>query len=135
MTGARWRQIARFVMVGGVATLVYLTVTIGCQTLAQAGPAVSSGIGFAVSIACSYLGHALFTFDQQGVALASGLRFAVATLLIAGCLSLLHGYLVNAQNWPAPIAALLNAMLYPAMSFLAHSLWSFSGRGHRGRVV
>jgi putative flippase GtrA len=134
MTGSQLRQLARFVLVGGLSTLLYSAVTLYLQKIAGVGPALSSGAGFAVSIACSYLGHALYTFQQQGVAIGSGLKFAIATFVIAGGLSLLNGYLVDTQGWSVVAAALVNSGLYPAMSFLVHSVWSFSGRDHRGHV-
>jgi putative flippase GtrA len=129
------RIVMRFVAVGITATLVYCVVALtlsGSLINMQMGSA--SALAFILSLLCSYLGHAKFTYRINDGHLRCGFRFAVVAGTLSVALSLFAEILVGPLGVGRVYAVLIVAALYPPISFIIHSSWSFSppNRGAEG---
>lgn len=110
----------RFILVGGLATLVHILVAGSLLALFTLQPYVANLIAFLVAFGVSYCGHRYLTFARQGsilrflaVAIAG---FALNNLLLTGLLAL---------GLSAFLAIVVATALVPVFSYLASSLWAF----------
>lgn len=115
-------KLARFVIVGGLATLVY--VATGFILLEfEATVLVAHIVASVVSLVFSYVGQKIVTFGIRGEHRRMGPRFAIATaglLVFQFCLVWLASRLGASDG----LALILNTIIYPPTSFLVHSVWT-----------
>lgn len=132
MRRAQLAAIARFGIVGVVATLTYLGLNIVVlRGLVETWPDLGNALSQAISIGVSYLGHKLFTF-RSGAAHARDLpRFLAATAVAVAISSLLFR-LALGSGASVVQASLAVALAYPAISFVLHNLWTFRGPRQAG---
>lgn len=111
----------RFLLVGGVATLVHMLVAAGILLVR---PDVSAFVANAGAFACAFLvsfvGHRHFTFARPG----SLWRFLVVAL---GGFALNNAILAVALALSVPklVAVVVATACVPVLTYLASSLWAF----------
>ncbi|MGM5024454.1 GtrA family protein [Tardiphaga sp. 367_B4_N1_1] len=119
-----WR-LARFSLIGAVATAVYVLAAMMAVEWAGVGPMVGSTIGFCASFAVSYLGHFHFTFAVPGRYRDYVVKFAVssaASFLISTLAMWLATKLFGIDYRIALIAV---AIIIPICSYLVNRFWVF----------
>jgi len=124
--------LARFGVVGTMATLIYVVVTVIVGDLRFGLSAVTANVaGFATSLIFSYFGHALATYEVGGEHQRYAPRFVVATaILVAVCSMLTYG-LVDVLGFDRRFAAITVAVFFPISSVLLHTAWTFGPGNHR----
>lgn len=109
-TGARPRRAARdavwrFAVVGGVGTVVNLTVLHLLHGVAGVGFTLSSAIATEVAIVSNYIGNELWTFHLRQLSLRRLAQFNVGALLSLGV--------------TVSVATVANGVLHPLLAQLA----------------
>ncbi|MBT2801003.1 GtrA family protein [Halomonas sp. ISL-56] len=116
-------QLFRFGIVGGLATLVHLTVAWWVlQVWSEGSPFLVNLVAFLVAFQVSFWGHSRYTFRQKG----SPWRFLVVT--VGGFVinnSLLWVFLAIGVR-SAFAAICLSVLLVPLFVFMASRFWVFS---------
>lgn len=116
-------QLFRFGLVGGLATLVHLSVAWWVlQVWAEGSPFLVNLVAFLVAFQVSFWGHSRYTFRQRG----SPWRFLLVTL--GGFVinnSLLWIFLAMGVH-SAFVAICLSVLLVPLFVFLASRFWVFA---------
>ncbi|ACT60872.1 GtrA family protein [Hirschia baltica] len=117
------KKLIRFVLVGGVNTLLYLGLAIGFHEFGLSLD-LSHALALFLSLVTSYLGHKIFTFEVKGQHKKSGFRFVIATILI-----MLTQYglivLLKQTHLAANLILLASSAYYPISSFIIHNCWTF----------
>ena len=123
-------RVVRFVLVGGVATLVHVSFALLALHAAGAAPHLANLCGFIVAVVFSYVMHSRVTFRHGGsgkgkgtggsvlprFALVASLGFVVSSGAVSGFLAL-----GLAESLAVPLAALV----VPVASYLANRFWVF----------
>jgi putative flippase GtrA len=123
------RELLRFLLVGGLCTLLqYLMLVAGVELL-HADAVVTSAAGFITSAAVNYLLNRRFTW-RSDVAHAVAVRRFLVVLAIGLALNvlgmrLLHGYL----RWHYVLSQVLTTMVTLSWNFAAHRHWTFASAG------
>lgn len=115
---------ARFGLVGGLATLIHAGVSVAALRWGQFPPLGANAAGFCVAFVVSFCGHAYFTFGARPTA-GRAARFTAVALTSA---MLSSGLVLAAQAWTAlrpDIYLPLVALFTPVSNFILHSLWTF----------
>lgn len=116
-------EIARFGLVGLVATAVHAAVAVSLVTFASLSPHVANVIAFAVAFSVSFVGHSKFTFRKVG----SPLRF-LATVLIGFLANILALEALLTASVPAHFAVGISTLAAPVVVFILSKLWVFGAR-------
>lgn len=125
-----WRQAFRFAVVGGLATATYYLLTVGLTDgwLAVRLPAaVANLIGFAASLALSYIGHHRFTFGKESRHDRYMPRFIAVSLTLAALSTGAVHLATSVFGVPAALTAGVVALAYPPASYVLNTLWAFRG--------
>lgn len=117
-------QILRFVIVGVLATVVHVLVSLGSLRYLHVPPLVANGFGFCVAISFSMAGHAFFTF-RQPMTQAKAIRFTTVALGSVAFSSLLVFAGQHLSTLPPDVYLVGAAVLTPVFTYLCHSLWTF----------
>lgn len=122
------QRIARFGAVGGIATLSYLLLnTMLLASLVSRYPAAGNMASLSIAYAISYLGHSLFTFAGHGIGQHRAfLRFVLVSAAAGLLVSLGFALMVSELRLSIPLASLIVALTYPAISFVAHHRYTFA---------
>jgi putative flippase GtrA len=124
LVGEFWR-LARFSVVGGLATVVHIGVAMAAVAAAGASPTVGTMIGFVTAFLFSYIGHFRFTFAAPGryrdyllkFAVSSLASFVLSTGAVWGATAIL-----GIDYKPALIAL---AIIVPVCNYLVNRVWVF----------
>ena len=121
-------RLFRFGVVGCTASLAYLAlVNLLAVPIGPLTPFAAHLIALTFGIGISYAGHHAFTFGHKGGHRVYFTRFAVTTavlFVLAGAVA----YVCDRQlHLPAALISLLVTVLYPSLSYLTHTLWTFAG--------
>ena len=125
-----WRaflsRVVRFAIVGIAGTLLYAGLAFGLE---HAGVPVffAHAVASAISLAASYLGQKIFTFQIRGQHREMGARFVIATALLVSTQSAIVFVLDQAGVDPR-IVLLISTLFYPPASFILHTFWTFRAR-------
>lgn len=113
----------RFAGVGLAATAIYAAAG---YTLLHVGlPVLGAHAGaYVVGLVASYFGQKLFTFGVRGQNRRVGVRFAIATAVLASSQFLLVWALERLGAHDQFVLA-VSTVYYPPASFLLHSFWTF----------
>jgi putative flippase GtrA len=121
-------QFGRFLLVGGLATLIHYAVLIVCVHALRLSPVVGSATGFIVSAGFNYTLNRRFTFRSSGDHRGLAPRFA-AILAIGFVLNLLLMQLLSGTlGWPYLLAQVLTTGVVLMWNFAGNALWTFSAR-------
>jgi len=117
----------RFGVVGIAATVAYLgLVNLLAVPVGPLTPFHAHLVALCISISVSYLGHHAFTFARKGRHRVYFSRFAAITALLF-VLSSVLAYVCDAMlHLSAAVISLTITVLYPAASYLLHTLWTFA---------
>ena len=118
-------RVARFAVVGMVATAVHAFFYTALAEFAGIGALPANWIGFAIGFGVSLFGHSLWTFGT-GVSASRTARFLVvaATGL---CANTLFVWLVVDMMAFRPVAALpFIVFVVPALTYLVSRFWAFA---------
>jgi putative flippase GtrA len=119
-----WR-LARFSLVGGVATAVYILAAMAAVELAGTGPIAGATIGFCASFAVSYVGHFHFTFAMPGRYRDYVLKFAVSSVAAFLFSTLAMWIASRLLKIDYRIALVAIAIIIPVCSYLVNRFWVF----------
>jgi putative flippase GtrA len=129
----RIMQLARFGVVGAVATGIYFLVAVGFgQLAANLHPVLAHTVAVIVSTIASYLGHHKFTFQANQQHFYYGARFL---LTAAGLYSITTLLVIVANALRPSHQVLISAAItlcFPMISYMLNSHWTFAGsKGRR----
>jgi putative flippase GtrA len=119
-----WR-LARFSVVGVVATVLHIGVAMTAVAAAGANPTVAAMIGFTAAFAVSYFGHFRFTFAASGRHRDYLLKFAVsslASLVLSTGMVWVATAILRIDYKPALFAL---AVIVPVCNYLVNRFWVF----------
>jgi putative flippase GtrA len=119
-----WR-LARFSIVGVVATVLHIGVAMIAVAAAGANPTVAAMIGFTAAFAVSYFGHFRFTFAASGRHRDFLLKFAVsslASLVLSTGMVWVATAILGIDYKPALFAL---AVIVPVCNYLVNRFWVF----------
>ncbi|GAA4249224.1 hypothetical protein GBZ26_26305 [Azospirillum formosense] len=125
-----WRQALRFALVGVLATATYYLLTVGLADgwLAVRLPAAAANlVGFAASLALSYVGHHRFTFGKESRHGRYMPRFIAVSLVLAAFSTGAVHLATSVFGVPAALTAGAVALAYPPASYALNTLWAFRG--------
>lgn len=125
------RQIVRFGLVGGLATLVHIGIFLGLADGLGFHPQAANLLAWFTAFIISFLGHFHWTFQDNPVgtprrATDALIRFLAVSLLGLGLNSGIVMVVVGILDAPNAMAALLMATLVPALLFAINRFWAFS---------
>ncbi|WP_448203921.1 GtrA family protein [Azospirillum sp. sgz302134] len=122
------RRALRFALVGVAATATYYIVTVGLSdgwTGVRLPASVANLIGFAVSLALSYVGHHRFTFGKTSRHDHYLPRFVAVSLTLAALSTGAVHLMTGLFGVPAAVSAGIVALCYPPASYALNTLWAF----------
>jgi putative flippase GtrA len=119
-----WR-LARFSLVGAIATAVYLLAALVAVELLGAGPIAGATAGFCASFAVSYVGHFHFTFAVPGRYRDYVLRFAISSVASFLVSTLVMWLATKLLQMDYRIALIAIAIIIPVCSYLVNRFWVF----------
>ena len=130
-------RLLRFAAVGGLATLVHVTVAMATRAGLALPDLVANFAGFAVAVLVSYTGHGRWTFAVPARHGAHLPRFVLTALLGLATSSLTVWAVTHRAGGSFALAMALVVVIVPASTFLAMRYWVFTptGRGRRERWV
>jgi putative flippase GtrA len=119
-----WR-LARFSIVGVVATVLHIGVAMIAVAAAGANPTVAAMIGFTAAFAVSYFGHFRFTFAASGRHRDYLLKFAVSSLasLVLSTGTVWVATAILGIDYKPALFAL--AVIVPVCNYLVNRFWVF----------
>jgi putative flippase GtrA len=120
------RQILRFGLIGGLATLAHLSVAVALVEGAAFPVLRANALAFLAALLLSYLGNRIWTFDGGGTHRRDFSRFAlVALTCLAVNQAIVYGA-VEALGWDYRLALAIVVLVIPAASFLLNRQWVFT---------
>jgi putative flippase GtrA len=123
--GLAW-QFARFLLVGGGATLLHYAMLIVLHRLLGIGALLSTSLGFLISAVCNFFASYHFTYQSTLSMRRAAGRYAIATgagLLLNGAVFwTVHGAL-GVHYLAAQVVATMVVMLW---SFSTGRVWAFA---------
>jgi putative flippase GtrA len=127
-------KFVRFLMVGGIATLIQYVVLIWTVERWHWNAVLASSLGYILSAIANYLLNYYFTFrsgQRHGVAAA---RFAIVAATGFALNALLMELLAAKLHIPYVLSQVLATVCTLTWNYWANSKWSFGGQSlrHRG---
>ncbi|WP_429911175.1 GtrA family protein [Glycocaulis sp.] len=119
-------EVSRFVLVGGVATVLHNGIAWLLVREAGLEPFTGNFGGYAVAAAWSYLGHLYWTFGQHGSHRRRIPRFLAVSLAGYFASNVTIWIFVVLLGAPFEIAIAINLVLVPASSWILHKFWTFT---------
>jgi putative flippase GtrA len=119
----------KFLLAGGIATLVQYAALVLLVELADMNPVLASVLGYAIGAVVNYLLNYYFTFLSEGKHFQTALKFSVVVvsalslnaLIMYICTELLQIYYLIGQ-----VIATLMVLVW---NFFAHKLWTYKMAG------
>ena len=115
-------RIVRFILTGGAATAIHITVAFTFLRFIQDSVFVANVIGFTIAFFFSYFAQTLIVFKQK-VKWGNAVRFFAvqfASLMVAQGISELFPD-VNSY-----IRVLMVVVILPIITYIAHKVWTFA---------
>lgn len=118
-------RILRFGLVGIAATSSYLLLmNMLLRPFLAQHAAIGNSLALGTSVAISYVGHKAFTFRSTNPVHQDLPRFLISTAIAVAACSLLFSVMVR-QDFGVTTSSVCVAALYPLLSFVLHSFWTF----------
>jgi putative flippase GtrA len=125
-------QFARFAVVGGLATLVHVTIGLSLAEGLGVAPWPANLVAFSTAVLVSYFGNQHWTFGARSRGLERLPRFlAIALMGLALNQALVYG-LVDLLGWRYPAALAVVVTVVPLLSFTLNRTWVFAARPAAG---
>lgn len=119
-----WR-VVRFLIVGGVATGVYIAAAMVAVEFGHLSPVTGAVIGYCASFLVSYLGHLRFTFAVGGRYRDYVVKATVSSLA-SFCLSTFAMWLATKMlKIDYKVALIAIAIIIPICNYLVNRFWVF----------
>ncbi len=115
---------ARFALVGMLATGVHFAVALATLKLLVGSPPLANAAGFTFAVILSYLGHSVFTF-RATVTTSSAARFVIVSLATVMLGTACVAWLSHHTPWPGSWVLAIGALFSAGINFIGHSSWSF----------
>jgi putative flippase GtrA len=116
----------RFLIVGGVSTLIQYAVLIATVEYWHWNPVVSSSLGYLISSAANYLLNYRFTFRSDNPHHIAATRFAIVAAIGFSINAALMSLLVGTARFPYVIAQVVSTGVALIWNFWVNSKWSFT---------
>lgn len=116
-------ELVRFVIVGGLATLVDLAVTTLLVFTTGFNANIITTVAFLTAFFVSFFGHRYFTFKKNG-SMLSFLILAVSTLILRNIFVWVLQHILNVGVYPSLIAAMI---LVTAITYFVAKFKVFKG--------
>jgi putative flippase GtrA len=121
-------KLLRFVIVGGIATLVQYLTLIGSVERWHWNAVVASSLGYFLSAIANYLLNYYFTFRSDNRHRVAAARFALVAAAGLMLNALLMELLAEKLRLPYVVAQILATAGTLSWNYWANSKWSFGGR-------
>jgi putative flippase GtrA len=122
------KQLARFVAVGALNTLLGYAVIFACMYLVRLSPEVSNVAGYAVGLAASYALNRSFTFGSDHPVSHEAPKFLVAFLAAYTLNFIVLLILVRAAGLHAGVSQVLAGVVYVGAFYLLSKRFVFATR-------
>lgn len=124
-------EIARFGLVGIIATAVHFSVLTLAVERFSIPPSTANGVAFLCALSISYLGQSRWVFhirSRHGT--VQVLRFSIS--LGIGFLAniLVMAYSIRVLSLSYKVGFLISLIVVPLLSFFINKLWVFKGHGN-----
>lgn len=116
-------ELVRFVIVGGMATVVDLAVTTALVFTTELNANFITTIAFLTAFLVSFFGHRYFTFKKKG-SMLSFFALAVCTLILRNIFVWFLLHILNVGNYPSLIASMV---LVTAITYFVAKFKVFKG--------
>lgn len=121
----RW-QLARFVSVGGLATLLHIALFVAAVELIKLSPVSASVVAFSGAFILSYILNRRWTFSSRGRHQVELPRFFLVALSGLLLNVLIIYVVVEVYSSPYLFGLALVVMLVPLLSYVLNKNWAFS---------
>jgi putative flippase GtrA len=118
-------EVARFGLVGVLATLVHAGILVFVVELLGWDPVASTPFAFCVAVLVSYLGNFFWTFDSEYGLISRLPKFVLVQLSGMALATLIMFLVVDVLNWIYPVGLALSLALVPVFTFVVHRRWTF----------
>lgn len=125
MKRARWRELARFLIVGVANTLIGLTIIYAAKWLAQWGDVAANALGYGVGLVVSFALNSRWTFAYKGAHWPALARFALVALVAYGANLLTVMLAIHALGLNSYLAQALGMPSYTLTSYLLSRYFVF----------
>ena len=121
------RQLARYLVVGGLGTLTHLSILALCVELFNWSAVAGTVAGFLGALTVSYWLNHRWTFESQTPHIASLWRYVVVSLSGLALNAAMMAALVHYLHWWYFTAQLSVIFIVPTTNFILNRYWTFSG--------
>ena len=119
-------QLARFLLVGGIATAVHSSVYFCIVAINESWPFIANFAGYFVAVIFSFFGQKHFTFKNREAATKQTVsKFLFSSMLGLGLNSIWVFFVVSLLNLHPYYALIGIAVVTPAISFVLLKYWVF----------
>lgn len=122
----------RFGAVGTMAAATHFLVAVAFVSLAHWSPQMANVAGYLVALLTSYLGQALWTFEQRSVSMKHFAKFAVTSLSCFIINAAAYAALLRWSSLDYRIALVLVLVLVAALTFVGLGKWVFAAPPRQG---
>lgn len=121
----------RFGLVGGMSTLVHISVFVFCIELLHIRPFIANFPAFGIAVMVGFIGHFSWTFrhhnrDERREWMPALIKFAVVSLIGLGINSMIVYGIVDMAHLQYAYAIVLMLTVTPALVFILSKLWAFA---------
>jgi putative flippase GtrA len=119
-------EFVRYVVGGGVATLIHLTVLTVLVEKFRLRPTVGTSLGFCVGSVFNYAFQYYLTFRAKGLHAGIFVRYAIVTVIMLGLNAALFDWLTKILGLPYLYAQMLATSVIMLFNFAINKLYTFS---------
>ncbi|BEL11780.1 GtrA family protein [Actinoplanes sichuanensis] len=118
-------RIVRYGVSGVLSALTHFTVGLGASVLVGMPPVPASTIGFAASVAVSYLLQRAWVFRSGAAHTVTGPRFLTVTAAAFGLNTAILWAGTSLFGAPYPLVQAVAILLIPGLNYILNSRWTF----------
>ncbi len=119
-------RIARYGVSGVLSALTHLVVGLGASVLLGLPPVPASTVGFAASVAVSYLLQRAWVFRSGMAHTVTGPRFLTVTAAAFGLNTAILWIGVSLLGGAYAVVQIVAILLIPGLNYLLNSRWTFA---------
>ncbi|QWF71699.1 GtrA family protein [Methylomonas paludis] len=130
-----FRVFIRYVIGGGLATLIHLLVLAFLVEIYRFNPSLATSLGFCIGTVFNYLFQYHLTFRAKGSHAQVFLRYIIVTVLMMGVNAALFWALTQRASMPYIYAQMLATIVIMFCNFAINRLYTFSHIEHEGKIM